>query len=72
MTGSREMEDQWGRTIDYLRLSVTASCNLGCLYCRLPGCSPLQQEPLTDEEIMEHVMEEARMPDVEYRKDGSV
>lgn len=51
MTGSREMEDQWGRTIDSLRLSVTDSCNLGCIYCRLPGCSPLLQENLTDEEI---------------------
>ena len=30
------------------------------------------ERPLTGEEIMEHVMEEARMPDVEYRKDGSV
>ena len=47
------MEDQWGRTIDYLRLSVTDSCNLGCIYCRLPGCSPLLQSTLTDEEIFQ-------------------
>ena len=47
------MEDQWGRTIDYLRLSVTDSCNLGCIYCRLPGCSPLLQSSLTDEEIFQ-------------------
>ena len=30
------------------------------------------EHPLTDEEIMEHVMEEARMPEIDYRKDGSV
>lgn len=30
------------------------------------------ERPLTDEEIMEHVMDEARMPEIDYRKDGSV
>ena len=30
------------------------------------------ERPLTDEEIMEHVVEEARMPEIDYRKDGSV
>lgn len=25
--------DQWGRTIDYLRISVTDRCNLRCKYC---------------------------------------
>ena len=30
------------------------------------------ERPLTDEEVMEHVMEEARMPEIDYRKDGSV
>ena len=27
------MIDQYGRTIDYLRLSVTDLCNYRCLYC---------------------------------------
>jgi cyclic pyranopterin phosphate synthase len=27
------MEDQYGRTIDYLRISITDRCNLRCLYC---------------------------------------
>ncbi len=27
------MQDQFGRTIEYLRLSVTDRCNLRCLYC---------------------------------------
>ena len=27
------MKDRWGRTIDYLRLSLTDRCNLRCRYC---------------------------------------
>lgn len=27
------MEDQYGRTIDYMRVSVTDRCNLRCIYC---------------------------------------
>ena len=27
------MKDQWGRDIDYLRISVTDRCNLRCKYC---------------------------------------
>lgn len=30
------------------------------------------ERPLTDEEIMEHVMQQAQMPEVDYKKDGSV
>ncbi len=30
------MEDRFGRTIDYLRLSITDRCNLRCLYCMPP------------------------------------
>ncbi len=48
------MEDLKGRTIDYLRISVTDRCNLRCLYC-MPkeGISCLKQEDiLCDEEIV--------------------
>ena len=31
------MKDGFGRTIDYVRLSVTDRCNLRCLYC-MPEC----------------------------------
>ena len=31
------MTDQWGRTIDYLRVSVTDRCNLRCRYCMPRG-----------------------------------
>lgn len=27
------MEDKFGRTIDYLRISITDKCNLRCIYC---------------------------------------
>ena len=27
------MKDQYGRLIDYLRISVTDRCNLRCVYC---------------------------------------
>lgn len=30
------------------------------------------ERPMTDEEIMEHVMEEAQRPEIDYKKDGSV
>ena len=28
-----KMKDQFGREINYLRLSVTDNCNLRCIYC---------------------------------------
>ena len=45
--------DGFGRTIDYLRISVTDECNLRCLYCR-PAAVPvarLFRDILTNEEI---------------------
>lgn len=30
------MDDRFGRTIDYLRISITDRCNLRCLYCMPP------------------------------------
>ena len=27
------MKDQFGRTVEYLRISVTDKCNLRCVYC---------------------------------------
>ena len=37
------MIDSFGRTIDYVRLSVTDRCNLRCLYC-MPECGVEQLE----------------------------
>lgn len=32
------MTDQYGRSIDYLRISITDRCNLRCRYCMPNGC----------------------------------
>lgn len=49
------MQDQYGRVIDYLRISVTDQCNLRCVYC-MPREENLRflpkDELLTDEEIV--------------------
>ena len=46
--------DPLGRTIDYLRISVTDRCNLRCIYCMPEGCSRCEQEPpLSLEELLE-------------------
>lgn len=48
------MRDGFGRTIDYLRLSVTDRCNLRCVYC-LPEAAPRfvpGADLLSDDEIV--------------------
>ena len=46
------MTDQWGRTIDYLRVSVTDRCNLRCRYCMPDGIEWIpMDEILTYEQI---------------------
>jgi GTP 3',8-cyclase len=49
------MIDPHGRTIDYLRISVSDRCNLRCIYCMPPeGVLPLKHEDiLTFEEIVD-------------------
>lgn len=42
------MKDQFGREIDYIRISVTDRCNLRCRYCMLPEGVPL----VSHEEIL--------------------
>ena len=48
------MKDQYGRKIDYIRISVTDRCNLRCRYC-MPEGMPLSSmgDLLTFEEIRE-------------------
>ena len=47
------MKDKWGRTIDYLRLSLTDRCNLRCRYCMPDGVEKLEREAvLTYEEFL--------------------
>ena len=47
------MQDLMGRSIDYLRVSVTDRCNLRCVYCMPPEGIPLlpRQDLLSFEEI---------------------
>ena len=48
------MKDQYGRTIDYLRVSITDRCNLRCRYCMPHGVEWIpMEEILTLEEITE-------------------
>lgn len=51
------MVDQYGRTINYMRISVTDRCNLRCIYCMPPdGVESIpHNEILTYEEIMQVV-----------------
>lgn len=47
------MIDQYGRQIDYMRVSVTDRCNLRCAYCMPSGIElSRHQEMLTYEEIL--------------------
>ena len=47
------MIDQFGRTIDYMRISITDRCNLRCLYCMPVGCDTLTHEDILHfEEIL--------------------
>jgi cyclic pyranopterin phosphate synthase len=48
------MLDQYGRTINYMRLSVTDRCNLRCRYC-MPAegiCKKPHDQMLTEEEMI--------------------
>jgi cyclic pyranopterin phosphate synthase len=51
------MKDRFGRTIDYLRVSVTDQCNLRCRYCMPAGYEPptRPEEMLSFAEITEVV-----------------
>ena len=52
------MQDQYGRTIEYLRLSVTDRCNLRCRYC-MPeeGVPPLGHDDILSYEEMLRVVQ---------------
>ena len=55
------MKDSYGRTIEYLRISVTDRCNLRCLHCMPPEGIPLMTHAdiLSYEEIAAVVREAA-------------
>ena len=35
------MRDQFGRTVNYMRISITDRCNLRCRYCMPEGIVPV-------------------------------
>ena len=56
------MLDQYGRSIDYMRVSITDRCNLRCRYCMPEGVELLpMKDILTYEEIREICSEAARL-----------
>jgi len=56
-----DLRDGYGRVIDYLRVSVTARCDLRCVYCTPGPRRPTAVEPLTDEEILRVARAAARL-----------
>lgn len=55
------MIDQYGRTIEYLRISVTDRCNLRCVYC-MPeeGIEQLPHEQILTFDEIERVCQIGR------------
>jgi cyclic pyranopterin phosphate synthase len=64
--------DAFGRTVDYLRISVTDRCNERCLYCMPQGYKGWEQTPdhLTAEEIIRVVRVAAGMGFRKFRLTG--
>lgn len=50
------MKDSFGRTIDYLRISLTDRCNLRCVYCIPEGVSLCRHEELLSFEEIERLV----------------
>jgi len=51
------VKDQFGRTVQYLRVSVTDKCNLRCVYCMpMEGLPWLKREDLLSYEEIEQVL----------------
>ena len=63
--------DQFGRSIDYLRISLTDHCNLRCIYC-MPEDMTFRpsQELMQDHEILQLVRLFARLGFKKYRLTG--
>jgi cyclic pyranopterin phosphate synthase len=64
--------DTFGRTVDYLRISVTDRCNERCLYCMPEGYKGWERKPdhLTAEEILRVVRVAAGMGFRKFRLTG--
>lgn len=71
MNGGHAVKDQFGRSITYLRISITDRCNLRCRYCMPDGvqCVPMR-DILTYEEITEIASAAARLGITDIRVTG--
>ena len=54
-TDARPLIDPFGRTVDYVRLSVTDRCNLRCTYCMAEEMTFLPREELLTLEELERL-----------------
>ncbi|MCF0111766.1 MAG: GTP 3',8-cyclase MoaA [Erysipelotrichaceae bacterium] len=62
------MKDRYGRTIEYMRISITDRCNLRCRYCMPDGIETVDmKEILTYEEIVK-ITEEAAKSGIRHIK----
>jgi cyclic pyranopterin phosphate synthase len=66
------MQDPFGRTIDYLRISVTDRCNERCLYCMPEGYKGWAQRPdhLTAGELIQIAASASRLGFKKFRLTG--
>ncbi len=56
------MKDSYGRTIDYMRISITDKCNLCCRYCMPEGITPMPMSALlTFEEVVRVCRQAAKL-----------
>lgn len=53
------MLDQYGRNIDYMRISITDRCNLRCRYCMPDGIELAEMESMLTYEEIERICQEA-------------
>lgn len=51
--------DSFGRSIDYMRISVTDRCDLSCIYCNSPEMKPLTHNDILRYEEIERVAQAA-------------
>ena len=65
------MKDQYGREIDYLRISITDRCNLRCGYCMPQGVELLcHQDILRYEELLRVCERAARLGIKKFKVTG--
>ncbi|MFR8180372.1 MAG: hypothetical protein ACLU80_11330 [Dorea sp.] len=57
------MKDQYGRIIDYMRISITDRCNLRCRYCMPEGVELVPMKNILSYEEIEMVCQAVQRPE---------